>query len=276
MVRKKRMPTLWEVPDDLWERIKPLIDELDPAKATGRPREDRRRILDAIIFRLRTGCQWNHIPRLFGDDATIHRTFQHWQQLGLFEQIWALLVAECEELGAVDWQWQAADTVLGKARWGGDKIGPNPTDRAKNGSKRSLLTEASGGPLAIVVAPANVNDQFLLDETISAMVVERPRPTKRREQHLCLDKAYDNERGEQAVEKHGYVGHIRRKGEEPKQTGKRKRHPARRWVVERTIAWLSKCRGVLVRYEKKSENYLALLQVACSLLWYRKLAYSSF
>ncbi len=276
MVRKKRMPTLWEVPDELWERIEPLIDELDPPKATGRPREDRRKVLDAIIFRLRTGCQWNHIPRIFGDDSTIHRTFQRWQQAGLFEQIWAMLIEECEELGAVDWQWQAADTVLGKARWGGDEVGPNPTDRAKNGSKRSLLTEASGGPLAIVVAPANVNDQFLLDETICSIVVERPRPTKRREQHLCLDKAYDNETGEQAVEKHGYVGHIRRKGEAHKKLQKSTGHRARRWVVERTIGWLSKCRGVLVRYEKKSENYLALLQVACSLLWYRKLAYSSF
>lgn len=276
MVRKKRMPTLWEVPDELWERIEPLIDELDPPKATGRPREDGRKVLDAIIFRLRTGCQWNHIPRIFGDDSTIHRTFQRWQQAGLFERIWAMLIAECEELGTVDWQWQAADTVLGKARWGGDKIGPNPTDRAKNGSKRSLLTEASGGPLAIVVAPANVNDQFLLDETISSIVVERPRPSKLREQHLCLDKAYDNETGEQAVEKHGYVGHIRRKGEEHKKVQKSKGQRARRWVVERTIGWLSKCRGVLVRYEKKSDNYLALLQVACSLLWYRKLAYSSF
>jgi putative transposase len=276
MVRKKRMPTLWEVPDDLWERIEPLIDELDPPKATGRPRQDRRRILDAIIFRLRTGCQWNHIPRLFGDDATIHRTFQRWQQAGLFERIWALLIEECEELGAVDWQWQAADTVLGKARWGGDKTGPNPTDRAKRGSKRSLLTEASGGPLAVVVAPANVNDQFLLDETIAAIVVERPRPTTRKLQHLCLDKAYDNETGEQAVAKHGYVGHIRRKGEAHKKVKKSRGQRARRWVVERTIGWLSKCRGVLLRYEKKSENYLALLQVACSLLWYRKLAYSSF
>lgn len=276
MVRKKRMPTLWEVPDDLWERIEPLIDELDPPKATGRPRQDRRRILDAIIFRLRTGCQWNHIPRFFGDDATIHRTFQRWQQAGLFERVWALLIEECEELGAVDWQWQAADTVLGKARWGGDKTGPNPTDRAKRGSKRSLLTEATGGPLAVVVAPANVNDQFLLDETISAIVVERTRPTKRKLQHLCLDKAYDNETGEQTVAKHGYVCHIRRNGEEHKKVKKSRGQRARRWVVERTIGWLSKCRGVLVRYEKKSENYLALLQVACSLLWYRKLAYSSF
>jgi len=276
MVRKKRMPTLWEVPDKLWERIEPIIDELEPPMATGRPRENRRRILDGLIFHFRTGCQWNHIPRVYGDDSTIHRTFQHWQQLGLFEKIWAMLVEECEELGKVDWKWQAVDTVMGKARWGGDQIGPNPTDRAKNGTKRSMLTDAGGGPLAVVVAPANVHDTKLLERTIDAIVVECPEPTKKNPQHLCLDKAYDNPTGEQAVSKYGYVGHVRRIGEELLDLPKKKKYPARRWVVERTQAWLSKCRGILVRYEKKSANYLALVQFACSLLWYRRLAYSSF
>src|ERR1041385_525574 len=107
MGRKKRLPTLWEVPDELWEVIEIMLSEFDPPKQTGRHREDRRRILDGIIFRMRTGCQWNHIPRVYGDDSTIHRTFQHWQQIGLFEQLWAVLVEECEELGQLDWQWQA-------------------------------------------------------------------------------------------------------------------------------------------------------------------------
>lgn len=214
MARKKRQPTIWEVPDGLWERIEPLINELDPPKPTGRPRQDARRILDGIIFRLRTGCQWNHIPRVYGDDSTIHRTFQRWQRLGLFERIWATLVEECDELGMVNWEWQAADTALGKARFGGDKIGPNPTDRAKNGTKRSILTEGGGGPLAAIVAPANAHDTTLLEQTIEAIVVERPQPTAEQPQHLCLDKAYDNPTGEAAVSKHGYVGHIRRIGEE--------------------------------------------------------------
>jgi putative transposase len=59
--------------------------------------------MDAIIFRIRTGCQWNHIPRVYGDDSTIHRTFQHWVEIGLFLRLWALLVEECEEFGLVDW-----------------------------------------------------------------------------------------------------------------------------------------------------------------------------
>ena len=275
MVRKKRIPTLWEVPDQLWERIEKLIDDFDPTAPTGRKREDARKILDGLIFRFRTGCQWNHIPRVYGDDSTLHRTFQRWAQIGLFEKIWALLVEGCEELGAVDWRWQAADTALGKARGGGDEVGPHPTDRAKNGTKRSLLVEGGGGPLSVVVAPANVVDAQLLDVTMEAIVVERPEPTARQRQNLCLDKAYDNPIGEAAVEKHNYTGHIRRKGEE-KLKKRKKKYPARRWVVERTLAWLSKCRGLLVRYEKKSKNYRALLQFACALLWYRRLACSSF
>lgn len=115
-----------------------------------------------------------------------------------------------------------------------------------------------------------------MEPTLEAIVVERPKPTGKNPQHLCLDKAYDNPSGEQAVNKYGYRGHIRRIGEEPMDSTRRRRYPPRRWVVERTQAWLSKGRGILVRYEKKAENYLALIQFACALLWYRKLTYASF
>jgi putative transposase len=72
------------------------------------------------------------------------------------------------------------------------------------------------------------------------------------------------------VERHDYQAHIRRIGEEKKDLQGEKRYPARRWVVERTLGWLSKCRSILVRYEKKAANYLGLVKVACILLWYRR------
>lgn len=150
-------------------------------------------------------------------------------------------------------------------------MGPNPTDRGKNGSKRSLIVEADGGPLGIVVAAANVHDAKLLEATIESIVVERPEPTEQDPQHLCLDKGYDNPTGREAASSDGHTPHIRRIGEEKFDSQKRKRHPARRWVVERTLSWLSKCRGLLVRYDKKACNYLAMLQLACALLWYRRL-----
>ena len=219
--KRKTLPTIWEVPDELWKRMAPLILEMDPPKDTGRPRANPRNVMDAIIFRIRTGCQWNHIPQVYGDDSTIHRTFQHWVDIDLFPRLWALLVEECDEFGLVDWEWQAADGMMGKARLGGDEVGPNPTDRAKNGSKKSILTDRHGGPLSIVVAGANVVDAKLLDRTIEAIVVDRPEPTEEKPQHLCLDKGYDNPSGKAAVEKHHYTGHIRRIGEEKQKQGKK-------------------------------------------------------
>jgi putative transposase len=109
-----------------------------------------------------------------------------------------------------------------------------------------------------------------LEATIEAIVVDRPEPSEE-EQHLCLDKGYDNPNGRKATAQAGYTPHIRRIGEERVACDHARGHKPRRWVVERTFAWLSKCRGILVRYEKKENNYLGLIQMACGLLWYRRL-----
>ena len=134
---QKPLPTVWEVPDPLWEKIvQPVLAEFDPPKTKGRPRADQRKCLDGIIYRARTGCQWNRLPEQFGDDATVHRTLQRWERLGIFDRVWALLVYHCEELGAVHWEWQAADGCLSKARF----IGGGP----KGGIKRA--TQGLGRP----------------------------------------------------------------------------------------------------------------------------------
>jgi putative transposase len=151
-------------------------------------------------------------------------------------------------------------------------VGKNPTDRGKNGTKRSLLVDEQGGPLGLVIDGANRHDTKLLRATIEAIVVERPEPTTRQPQHLCLDKAYDNPTGHETVAATKYRGHIRRIGEEePAAAPGKRRYKPRRWVVERTLAWLSKCRAILVRYDKHDFNYLGLVQLACALFWYRRL-----
>jgi putative transposase len=127
----------------------------------------------------------------------------------------AYLVRECDELGEVHWEWQAVDGVMGKSRFGGGKTGPNPTDRAKMGTKKSVHVEQHGGPLAVEIDGANVHDTKMLEQTINAVVVPRPDPETITER-LCLDKGYDNPTGEAACAKGGYVPHIRRIGEEKK------------------------------------------------------------
>ena len=123
MSRGKRrivpLPTIWCVPDDLWAKIKRILDEYDPPRRRGRKRTDQRRALDGIIYRMRSGVQWNQLPKQFGDDSSVYRTFRRWVELRIFDRIWAALVVECDELGGVDWAWQAADAAMGKARLGG-------------------------------------------------------------------------------------------------------------------------------------------------------------
>lgn len=132
--------------------------------------------------------------------------------------------------------------------------------------------DARGGPLGATIAGANVHDTKLLATTLEAIVMERPQPTAEQPQHLCLDKGDDNPTGHETVATYHDTPHIRRIGEEKLDPHGQKTYPARRWVVERTLAWLSKCRGLLVRYEKKAVNFLGLLQLACALIWVRRRA----
>ena len=125
------LPPIWEASDDLWAIVEPILAEHDPPAPTGRTRIDQRAAFDAIIFRLRTGCQWNHLPSDYPDDSSVHRTFQRWVERDIFSRIWAAVQACCEDLGGCDWEWQAADTTLGKARKGGTRSVPIPLTAPK-------------------------------------------------------------------------------------------------------------------------------------------------
>jgi transposase len=127
------LETIWDVSDELWAVLAPLIVAVDPPKSTGRKREDARAILNALVFRMRSGCQWNQLPERFPDDSTVHRTFQRWVRLGLFERVWAVLLERCAELGGGDWEWQAADGAMGKARLGGTSSAPTRPTAASAG-----------------------------------------------------------------------------------------------------------------------------------------------
>ena len=107
-----------------------------PAKPKGHRRVDLRRVLNGIIFRLRTGCQWNRLPRPFGDDSTVHRHFPRWCSAASSHGS-GPAGRRLRALGGVDWPWQAADAVMGKARLGGDLGGPIPPTAAPRGKSSS-------------------------------------------------------------------------------------------------------------------------------------------
>ena len=151
----------------------------------------------------------------------------------------------------------------------GKKCGPNPTDRAKKGVKRSLLTEAHGVPVGLAVDGANRNDFKMMQATLESIPVNRPKPTRKKPQGLCLDKGYDYDEVRDLAKEFWYTAHIRSRGEEAQTLKRQAGFKARRWVVERTHSWMNRFRRILTRWEKKAENYLGLLHLVCAIITYR-------
>jgi putative transposase len=165
------------------------------------------------------------------------------------------------------------DSKNSPAPLGGEKTGKNPTDRGKRGAKINLLVDQSGAPLSVVLTGANRHDKVSAVELIVSIAVKRP---AQKEQHLCADQAYDaSDVREFASSGGGYTTHIKinpRKKDSTESSGRSSQqkdshgepHPARRWVVERTISWLTKRRSLRTRWSKKAQNWLALIQLACA------------
>jgi putative transposase len=146
------------------------------------------------------------------------------------------------------------------------KTGANPTDRGKQGVKRSLLTEAHGIPIAVVVDGANRHDMKLVKPTLEAIAIKRPRPKKSAPQGLCMDKGYDYDEVREIVKSFGFTAHIRARGEEAQAIKRKAGFRARRWVVERTHSWLNRFRRILVRWEKRADTYLGMLHFALGII----------
>ena len=149
----------------------------------------------------------------------------------------------------------------GKKR--GDQIGPNPTDRGRPGTKRHVLTDRAGIPLAVRLSPANRHDRLDLEPLVDAVppirqCVGRPR---RRPTKLHGDKAYDHGRCRRALRRRAITPRIARRGVES-----RERLGRHRWVVERTLAWFARFRRLTIRYERRSDIHLAFTLVAASLI----------
>jgi len=158
-----------------------------------------------------------------------------------------------------------------KRPWGGKSTGPNATDRAKSGTKRSVLTEGHGLPVGLVIDGANRHDMKLLEPTLQAKILPGPQVSDDNspQQNLCLDAGYDYAAVRQTLQQWGYTAHIVSRGQEKADKQQVPGYRARRWVVKRTHSWMNRYRRLLIRWEKKPENYLALLHLACACICFR-------
>ena len=272
MSTKATLETVWHVPDDLWSRIAPILGPEKAPGTRGRPAVPYRQIFDAIIHVLRTGCQWSTIPReKFGAaPTTVHGRFRQWAKARLFEKIWKLMLEVYDDEIGIDWKWLSLDGCITKAPLGGEETGKSPVDRGKLGTKRSVLIDGRGAPISVVVTSANTNDMTIALQTIDEMGIERPEKRVYRLHHICLDKGYDYRDVIAGLLERDFILHVKKRGikEEETKIGGRT-YPARRWKVERTNAWHNKFRRLLVRWERVFEHYLAMVDLASTLIIYR-------
>src|SRR3954451_7956145 len=233
----------------------------------------------AITRECRTVRQWMrssscYAPGVIGIPCARPVSARHPQRIGAFRNgsrracsqrsgapgCWPM--TRCTALTGPGWRWTGRWV---RRRWVGKKTGRNPTDRGKRGVKRSLLTDGRGVPLGAAIDGANRNDHKLMRPTLEAIPVRRPRPTRRRPQHLCPDKGFDYDEPRALAQEFGFTLHLRTRGEEAR-AKRRARARARRWVVERTHSWLHRFRSILIRWAKKPSNYLGLLHFALALI----------
>ena len=260
------------MPDELWDRIRPFlpVHRNTHPLGGGRPRRSDRDAMDAIFHILRTGAQWNSLNATgICSSSTAHRRFQEWVRAGVFWKAWCAGLMEYDGLKGIDWSWVSGDGAMTKAPLAGEKNRAQSTDRAKSGTKRSLLTDGAGVPIGLAVGGANVNDFKLLRETIASIPVERPEPTAASPQGMCLDKGYDYDEVRELLAEFGFTAHIRSRGEEAQELKRSARFRARRWVVERTHSWMNRFRRVLIRWEKKVENYCGVLHLVLAYITLR-------
>lgn len=267
---KPCLPAIWKCDDNLWRRIKPFIEEAFPENSKGRTRIPMRRVINALIYQVRTGVQWKALPREFGHYSTIHRWKTRFEEAGVFDRIMAILLAEADTMNLIDWSVQALDCSYAKARNGGDERGQNPVDRAKSGTKRSILSDSTGLPLAIHIAGANIHDSQLVADTIARRVIHPTGITPT----LLLDRGYRGATVKKVVESYGY---------EYKAPSLNKDNPyhildeeftmddnRQRAAVEWTHAWHQQFRGVHTRTNTKASNYRANCVIASIvLIWTR-------
>ncbi|MCX5103236.1 IS5 family transposase [Streptomyces sp. NBC_00439] len=262
------------VPDELWVLFRRVVPptEMKRPQGGGRRRAGDREALATIVFVATSGCTWRQLPPVFGPCwQTVDRRFAQWSRdLGLGE------APPCRPRRAR--RPLRAGLVLVRRRLReppgrkrGPLAGPNPTDRGKAGSKIHLIVDRNGLPLSLGVSGANMHDSLGLEPLARGIPPIRSRrgPRRRRPGRLHADKGYDYDHLRGWLRKRGIRHRIARKGIDYSQ-----RLGRHRWVVERTVSWPAGCWHLHRRYERKAEQFLALVGIAAVLIDHRRLTRS--
>lgn len=243
--------------DPIWDQfcvLLPAYPEVDPAHPLGchRRRIPDRIVFDHVVAALVHGSGYERIASSGCSDRTIRRRLHEWAEAGLMPHLHALVLAQYDRMIGLELDAVAVDGCITKAPGGGETAGRSPVDRGKQGLKRSTVVDATGIPLHIVAAGANRHDGPLLGPTLAGLDPLGPDPAGTT---VYLDRGYDSDVNRSLLAELGFVGEIAQRGlPAPVQVGKR-------WVVERTHAWMNgfgKLRRCTEKTRQRVELYLFL------------------
>jgi len=259
------------VSDELWAFVEPL---LPAAKARrfrypGRKPVDNRVALSVILFVLKSGTAWEDVPQELGCcGMTAWKKLHEWQQAGVWQALHQVLLSKLQQADQVDWTRALVDSSTVRATQGGEATGPNPTDRAKAGTKHHLLSDANGLPLAQRTTAANVAAIKQLEPLLAAVPPvqgQRGRP-RRRPDKVQGDRAYDSQPHRERLQARG-IEPVLAKRRTPHGSGLGKQ----RWPVERLVSWLHQPHRLRIRDERRHAIHQAFLTLAAALICFHAL-----
>ncbi|MGW4037759.1 IS5 family transposase [Streptomyces sp. NPDC004778] len=246
-------PKPWQVDDELWAVIEPLLPKVERrVRHPGRKRHPGRLVFQGILFVLRTGISWEHLPQElgFGSGMTCWRRLAEWTEAGVWPRLHEVLLAKLRSVNALDFSRAAVDGFSHPGAKGGSKTGRSPVDRGRTGSKHHLITDATGIPLAVTLTGGNRNDVTQLIPLLQAVPSvrgKRGRP-RRRPDVVLGDRGHDHDKYRRLVWGLGVKPLIARRGiEHGSGLG------TQRWVVERAFAHLHWFRRLRIRWEIRSD-----------------------
>jgi putative transposase len=250
----------------LLKHVEEIISELPIRSIVGRPPLELKRGLNGIYYLLRTGSQWNALPRCFGSNSAVHRLFQKLRTTHFLKKLWHKELQKYELIYGLQLENQASDCTHIKSPLGQEKTGKSPVDRKKLGTKRSIIVEGSGIPIGYALDAGNRHDSKLFEASIRSIPLFLLQPNYK---EMHLDKAYDSKTIQTILFNFYYVPRISKNKRRSKQsvslkTGKK------RWIVESTHSWMNRFRRLLIRFEKSAKNYIALMQFAFSIIIFNR------
>jgi transposase len=256
-----------------WEAIRIHLPQLKASRRGGRPRVEDRRCFEGILWILWTGAQWSELPGRYGSPSTCWRRLKQWEETGVLLTLWRAFLAQLNDQEKICWDECCADGSFIPAKRGGPRSARPRAGRVQSGW---LWSMARGPPLGAYLEAASPAEVTLLEKTLDTVAVGRPgkpgRPRKRPER-LIADRGYDSNPLRARLAQRGIEPLIparRNHKNATHQDGRKLRRYRRRWIIERTFAWLGAFRRLVVRYERLITTYAGFFHRACALLTLRR------